>query len=478
MNVQCTSKLQRFNLALIFTVTTAITAPSVLAQKFDATIDIFPLRQDEQFFSYTSRPQQLSRPTPAPPVLIAKANLLRQHKKTANQVLVDQVVEPFSSVGSFTPNSLQGISAQNAWTTDFKDAKSDRTPAHRTPTPLDLQLQELAREEPIDIESLGPSVLIPRNRPTSITRIEVAPINPLIGSSPVIATIEEDYMPYDLSARDLENWNTYPIGPHPFNAEDRVTKEQTASLWDAFDLAMALSKSSDPVELNGIAKATLGLAPSAVKSPSSPSDLAMPCESPPAPAKSQSSQLGEVANTKSTPQPQEEASAVTSDKALAILTRPQSLSLSPAPENMSDSASHESTRRETVEEVGKTTKTGPTDVALEVLMENLPTMAAFRSKVDVKNIGSIAGRLIGSYTGSVNLWIGKRAAQIALNWPVPEQPSRIGARLLSRANVLESGRIEENPARRFIPIERLDGVDCGGGVTIAVADAKRENKAR
>ena len=294
----------------------------------------------------------------------------------------------------------------------------------------------------------------------------------------MIATIEEDYMPYDLSARDLENWNTYPIGPHPFNAEDRVTKEQTASLWDAFDLAMALSKSSDPVELNGIAKATLGLAPPAVKSPSSPSDLAMPCESPPAPAKSQSSQLGDVANTKSTPQPQEEASAVTSDKALAILTRPQSLSLSPAPENMSDSASHESTRRETVEEVGKTTKAVPTDVALEVLMENLPTMAAFRSKVDVKNIGSIAGRLIGSYTGSVNLWIGKRAAQIALNWPLPEQPSRIGARLLSRANVLESGRIEENPARRFIPIERLDGVDCGGGVTIAVADAKRENKAR
>lgn len=477
MNVQCTSKLQRFNLALIFTFTIAIAAPSVLAQKFDATIDILPLRRDAQLFPPQSpRTQRLARPTPAPPILIAKANLLRQHEKTANRVIVEQVAEPFSSVGSFTPNSVKGISAHNIWTTDFKPAKSSRKSAHRTP--LDLQLQELAQEEPIDIKSLGPSVLTPKNRPTSVTRIEVAPINPLIGSSPVIATIEEDYMPYDLSARDLENWNTYPIAPHPFNAEDRVTQEQTASLWDAFDLAMALSKSSDPVELNGIAKATLDLTQTTVKSPSSPSDLAMSREPPSAPSKHEASQLGDAANTISTPLPQQQESAITSDEALAILTRPESLSLSPAPENTSDSASHQRTHSETDKQVSGTTKAGPADVALEALINKLPAIEAFRVKIDVKNIGSIAGRLIGFYTGDANDWIGKRVADITLNWPVPELPSRIGARLLSRASVLESGRIEENPARYFIPVERLDGVDCGGEATVMVADANGEIKAR
>ncbi len=472
MNVQCTSKLQRFNISLIFTVTIAITAPSVFAKRFDATIDILPLRRDASLFSFPRPGQQLALPTPAPPVLIAKANLRRQHEKTANRVIVAEVTKPFIAVGTFTPNSLKGIPAQDAWKVDFNDAKVARNAAHRTP--LALQLQELAQEEPIDIESLGPSVLIPKNRPMSVTGIEVASVNPLIGSSPVIATIEEDYMPYDLSARDLENWRSYPIATHPFNAEDRVTDEQTASLWDAFDLAMALSKSSDPVELNDIGKATLDITPSTVKSPSSPSDFVMSRETSSAPAKYQASQLSDNANTNSIPLPNQEESAITSEEALAILTSPERLSLAPVPENTSDSASHETAPSGTDEQVVRTSKAGPADIALEAIIGNIPNVEAFRSTVNLDSIGTIAGRLIGSYTGNANQWIGKRVADIALNWPVPDPPtlpSRIGARLLSRASVLESGRIEESPAASYIPVERLDGVDCGSAAAIVVADA-------
>ncbi len=491
MNVQCTSKLQRFNLSLIFTLTIAITAPSVFAERFDATIDILPLRRDGQLVSSPSATQQIANwasfgthdsgalPTPAPPVLIAKANLLRQHKKAAGRVFVDQVTEPFIAVGSFTPNSLKGIPAQNTWQTTFKRANTTRSKAHRTP--LDLQLQELAQEEPIDIESLGPSVLIPENRPMSVSRIEVAPMNPLIGSSPVIVTIEEAYMPYDLSARDLQNWNAYPIAPHPFHAEDRVTDEQTASLWDDFDLAMALSRSSDPVELNGLAKSKLDLNPSTVKSPSSPSDLVVAPNTPSAPAKYQASQLSDDKNAEPIPLPHQNDSAITSDEALAILTRPDSLSLSPAPDTTSNSAPLETARTETDRPLPERTKAGPADVALEAIVDNLSDINAFKSTTDAKNIGTIAGRLIGSCTGNASHWIGKHVADIALNWPAAEPsklPSRAGARLLSRANVLESGMIEENTIGTYIPVERLDGIDCGGQAAIVVADANGKVKAR
>ena len=152
-------------------------------------------------------------------------------------------------------------------------------------------------------------------------------------------------MPYDLSARDLEHWNAYPIAPHPFNAEDQVTDEQTASLWEDFDLAMALSRSSDPVELNGLANAKLALNPSTVKSPSSPSDLAIAPETTSAPGKYLASQRSDDEKVDSLPLPNQEHSAITSDEALAILTRPESLSLSPAPENTSGSESLEPARR-------------------------------------------------------------------------------------------------------------------------------------
>ncbi len=56
MNVQCTSKLQRFHLSLIFTLTIAITAPTLFAKTFDATIDILPIRANNQHASSQSVP--------------------------------------------------------------------------------------------------------------------------------------------------------------------------------------------------------------------------------------------------------------------------------------------------------------------------------------------------------------------------------------------------------------------------------------
>ncbi|MAI34549.1 MAG: hypothetical protein CMM07_23140 [Rhodopirellula sp.] len=491
MNVQCTSKLQRFNLLLIFTLTIAITAPSVFAKKFDATIDILPLRSGGQLESSPSIPQRITNwaplgthdsgalPTPAPPVLIAKAKLRHQQDKTTNKVIVDQVAEPFVVVGPLTSNALKASRFHTPWQMTFKTAKPACQESNLSP--LDLQLQELVQEEPIDIESHGPSVLNPENRLPSVTGIEIAAINPLVGSSAMIATIEEDYMPYDLSAGDLKSWNTYPIASHAFNAEHHTNDEQTTSLWDDFDIAMALSRSSDPAELNGIGKARLVDSPATVPSPSSPSNLSLIPEIPSNPVRYQASKPSDHANAHSFPIPTKEDSAITPDEALVILTTPGTLSLSPAPESSPNRAAPEASSNVREQTVPGAPKAGPADVALSAIIQNLSDSQAFKLPANMEEISRAAGRLIGSYTGNASQWIGRRVTGIALNWPTPNRSSlqsRVGAKLLSRASVLESGIIEENTIGRYIPVERLDGVDCGSQATMVVADANGKTKAR
>ena len=412
-------------------------------------------------------------PTPAPPVLIAKAKIDLQPRTSTSSVVVDQVIEPCITIGSFTPQSLKSIDALKHWQISIDLASASRKTA-KTP-PLNLQLQELAAEEPIDIESLGPSVLMPENRPMSVSGIEVAPINPLIGSSPIIATIEEDYMPYDLSARDLENWNAFPMAAHPISAGTGVDKEQTAGLWDDFDTAMALSKASDPAELNALAKTKLDPQQMTVKSPSSPSDILSSKEPHLHPDQYQASRHNADASEETPPLSEQNESAITADEALAILTQTETLTLAPAPSQSSQAAANPESL------ANRNPRKGPADLALHAIIQKLPEVDTTRSLEHVYKLSTVTGRLLGSYTGSVREWSSKRIANIAALWPTQHEairPSRVGAKLLSRATVLDSGMIEEHAIGDYIPIERLDGVDCGSVATLTVAGADSEAKAR
>ena len=485
MNVQCTSKLQRFHLSLIFTLTIAIAAPPVFAKTFDATIDILPIRANNQHASSQSMPSEPAHwiamgthdsgalPTPAPPALIAKAKIDRQPQTSTANVVVDQVVEPYISVGSFTPESLKSFDVMKDWQVSLDIEPEPRRTAKMPP--LNLQLQELAAEEPIDIESLGPSVLVPKNRPMSVTGIEVAPINPLIGSSPIIATIEEDYMPYDLSADDLKNWNTFPIASNPISAGTGVDEEQTAGLWDEFDTAMALSKTSDPAELNLLAKTKLDPDQLIVKSPSSPSDTLVSNEPVSSSDKYQASRHDTNAIMETPPVSDQEDSAITSDEALAILTRAETPTLAPAPQHSSQTRANPETTQDS------DTRKGPADLAIQTILQKLPKLDAIGSIDQVYELSTATSRLIGSYIGGVRGWSSERIANMAAYWPTQDEanrPSRIGAKLLSRASVLDSGVIEEHAISAYIPIERLDGVDCGSGAAVMVADADSGAKAR
>ena len=481
MNVQCTSKLQRFCLSLIFTLTIAMTAPSVLAKKFDATNDILPLRSTPQhaFFPSTSASsnpwfaggtQDLGAlPTLAPPVLIAKANNRQpDHEMASTKIVVSQKTEPCIkiSIASLTGKSFSTLSISHDWHVQL--TKDQMVPIKAAKPPLKLQLSELASEEPLDVECLGPSVLVPEER------IRIAPINPLIGSSPIIATIEESYMPYDLSAQDLERWNSLPLDSSPFAAGEDLQDAETAKLWNDFDTAMALSKSLDPAELNGIAKAKMGLANALENSPASPSDLRNVLTANSTSNRHQASQHDTSASVEALPDIVEEVAEIKPDEALEIVPLAESLALSPAPE-------HKETKEEPFADDAAGVQPTAAEVALRAILQRIPDGSSVPSFEAHEGLGTAAGQLLGSSHDRVRQWLSSRIALIAIHWPEQddfEQPSRAGARLLGRANALDSGNIEDQMASSYIPIERLDGVDCGGGAVHSLADAVENTKAR
>ena len=61
-------------------------------------------------------------------------------------------------------------------------------------------------------------------------------LDPLVGGAAMVATIRESYLPYDLSASDLELWNVFPTADHPFSvlAEQATTQADDDFANDCF----------------------------------------------------------------------------------------------------------------------------------------------------------------------------------------------------------------------------------------------------
>ncbi len=66
--------------------------------------------------------------------------------------------------------------------------------------------------------------------------IEVTPIDSLIGSAPMIVTINETYLPYDLSEADLRLRSIFPISTGPFCVRSRAAAWNPVPMWTEFEL--------------------------------------------------------------------------------------------------------------------------------------------------------------------------------------------------------------------------------------------------
>ncbi|MDE0864944.1 MAG: hypothetical protein OSA98_14220 [Rubripirellula sp.] len=479
MNVQFTSQLQRFHFSLILTltltVTTVIAASSAFAERFDASNDIIPIRSDNTITGQQFVEQQQSDwvsigthdsgplPTLAPPPLIAARPDRDTGPPLEPQVAVNQVIEPFAAVGPSLFNSIKAVRIlQQWWDSEFND--SDAGSGHPS-DPIEMQLHELATQEPVDIDSLGPSVLVPTNPQRKPESIEVTRIDPLIGSSPIIATIEEDYMPYDLSARDLRLWSVFPIASHPFCVRGQLEDNRSARLWDDFDNALAQTKSPTTTAMSSNDKNS-----DSTESSSSPSDLtSYPLDSLVTDGKQDKANVDNLAA-------QEPLATMTAESALATLKTPQAVPLRKASPSVQEIAA---TRSELV------TKTpflcGSADCLLEELVWKAETITAMDSLRDGSKLSSSIGILLANQTKTASQWLSDRAFRITARWPNPDRDrdhSRSGAKLLARAGTLESGVVEENILATHEPIERLDGIDCGSQTTLQVATANGDARSR
>ncbi len=154
-------------------------------------------------------------------------------------VSVEQIVEPFAMVGPYLDDSLQMVQDFQAW---WETAQAEAVSMKTAADAIQDELDRIAAQEPVDVESFGPSVIV-NQLPTKQTaigpsRIQVTAIDALIGSSPIIATIKDDYRPYDLSARDLKLWSVFPTSTHPFCVRSHMDALDDSPMWEDFDRAV------------------------------------------------------------------------------------------------------------------------------------------------------------------------------------------------------------------------------------------------
>lgn len=144
---------------------------------------------------------------------------------TSAGVRVQQIIEPFAMVGPSAGSSLEHVTRFQAWwDSAIAQAESLRkADAAAKQESIQQALAAIVAEEPIDVTMHGPSILLTEEEPPAI---KITRLDPLVGGSPMIATIEVEYLPYDLSARDLKLWSVLPTSTQPFCIRSR---------FDAFD---------------------------------------------------------------------------------------------------------------------------------------------------------------------------------------------------------------------------------------------------
>ncbi len=150
-------------------------------------------------------------------------------------VALHKIIEPFAMVGAATDESITMVRILDQW---WDSAVDYAESVQRVET--EDAIQAIAEMEPIDVESYGPSVLSLSDQAVDSidfpgTGIVVTPIDNLIGSAPMIFTINEPYISYDMSAADLRLRSVFPISTQPFCVRSRAAQWNPTPMWTEFD---------------------------------------------------------------------------------------------------------------------------------------------------------------------------------------------------------------------------------------------------
>lgn len=164
----------------------------------------------------------------------------------SRSVSVRQVVQPFAMVGTAMEGSLDAVRRFQAWWDDAlartsQEEFSASDLAELEFLRIDLGLDSRLKRVPslLDERALGQSVLVERFRgempdPVSLSTTSCRQ-DVLAGCSPMIHTIEETYMAYDMVNRDVRLWCVFPTTTRPHCICNHVAEVDASTMWDEFD---------------------------------------------------------------------------------------------------------------------------------------------------------------------------------------------------------------------------------------------------
>jgi hypothetical protein len=107
--------------------------------------------------------------------------------------------------------------------------------------------------DPLDPDHFGASVLV-----SSLDRLSEQPFgqqakprreSALVGCSPMIFTLEENYMAYDMAQRDVKLWCVFPTTTRPFCIRRQAAEFDSHPMWNDFDVAVEKEIKSPPESL-------------------------------------------------------------------------------------------------------------------------------------------------------------------------------------------------------------------------------------
>ncbi|TWU47739.1 hypothetical protein [Rubripirellula reticaptiva] len=171
-----------------------------------------------------------SRHTPSPAIT---TSALAATAIAATGVQVQQFVEPFAMVEPYLEDSLASVERLQSWYSGLvakAEAQAQAQQARERDAAVRSAIAEIARAEPIDVKGFEP----PAINSTAVASIEVTRLDPLVGGSAFIATIEEEYMAYDWSKRDMKLWSALPTVTRPFCIRSQSDLTVNAMMEKAF----------------------------------------------------------------------------------------------------------------------------------------------------------------------------------------------------------------------------------------------------
>ncbi len=191
-------------------------------------------------------------------------------------VAVQQIIEPFAMVGPYLDDSLDLVEQFSRWWEASSTSRESGDVGNATgsdpgfdavigpPSALDpikfdflqvttrsdQRLDLYLVEDPIDPSHFGASVLV-----SSLERLPEQPIvqqtrrsreDVLVGCSPMIFTLEENYMAYDMAQRDVKLWCVFPTTTRPFCIRRQPADFDSHPMWNDFDVAVKRETKTSP----------------------------------------------------------------------------------------------------------------------------------------------------------------------------------------------------------------------------------------